>query len=168
MPDPVSISIGPALSPWVQIFDYAGGANLVYSGWAKSGLASSLPTIDSATKAAACELTFHAAHALPTGAVVRIFLTGVTGTGWTALNAAAGLVATVTASNKVTVPIDSQAFGTFGGTIVVTTTAPLTSQAVWAIQFASYSGSNLLFTAYAEGGVKAINIWDNRALLAYS
>jgi hypothetical protein len=44
----------------------------------------------------------------------------------------------------------------------------LTSDAIWKIAKLVYSGANLIQVLYANGNTKYINVYDNRASLAYS
>lgn len=165
----VALTAGPPNEAWIQVVDYGSGVVPIYYGWAKPlprPASNSLPTISSATKANPGVLTC-TAHKLPIGSKVWITVAGVTGTGWTALNTT--FLVTVTDANSLTTAIDTSGFGTLGGTILVSTVAPLVSQAKWAIQFLAYDSSgNMIYSGMAEGSAAASQIWDNRALLSYS
>lgn len=168
MPQVVDITQGPASggeAQWVHIVEYS-GVNRIYEGWARKNQAAahSLPTISSASKAATCALTI-TAHKVPVGARIPITISGVTGTGWTALNTS--LVATYYDANTLTVPVDSQGFGTLGGTAVVTTTYPTTSQAVWAILGVVWVSNLNVLDGWADGVGAATKIWDSRASYSY-
>lgn len=157
---------GPAEQPWV-IIQYIVSGNAEYLCWAapQQPTAQALPTISSATKANPCVLTI-TAHKLPVGSRANITISGVTGTGWTALNTT--LVATYVDANSVSVAVDSSGFGTLGGTIVVSTTYPTTDRACWQIKHFSYdAAANQIHSGYANLDTKWNKSPDNRATYSY-
>ena len=178
---PVNQSAGPP--PWgVQvIFDYAGGPNLVYTGYAMSDQGrSSTVTVTAASNAS--PVSFSAAshgfnYASGATATPTVCISGATGN-WTPINGC--FAATPTSANAFTIPVDSTTFGALTGTLVVTTRAPRTSQAVWSISKDVYDNTNkLIWSGWAStpggagsstpsaGNTALNNIFDNRATLSY-
>lgn len=159
---PVSISIGPPPEAWTTVNDYAGGSNLIYSGMARSTQAVTTFTVASFSKANPGVMNI-VGHGLTNGMTVTI--SGATGD-WAGVNGIQ--VVTVVDANNVSVPVNTTAYtGSFNGS--VTTSGPLTTQAVWAIQKSAYNISNqVTATFWAGGTVGSVQIWDNRAALSYS
>ena len=192
---PVSTNISaPPLEPLTVIFDYAGGNNLIYKGWAKSGQGLyTAPAVSAFSAASPGVLTFASAHgynwvaAGPT-AQPSIAISGGTGN-WKAVNgiwifqptaATTGTLASVVAGSLT--QLDTTGFGAVTGTLVVTSRAPRTFDPCWSIQLFVYNASNAEIwsgwptSSFGAGaglsqlgsGSSAMNhIWDNRALLGY-
>lgn len=155
MPAPVTLS-ALTLDAYSNQFDYGGGNNLIYTGYAKSFQPTTTFTYGTLTTANPCQITI-TGHGLTTGQSVVI--TGGSGN-WAGLNGT--WIATVVDANNITVPVNSSAYtGSFAGTIQ--TNAPLTTQPIWAIQKNMYNGSNqLVASAWAGGSPGTVNIWNNR------
>lgn len=96
-------------------------------------------SISSVSKASPAVVT-STTHGFDTHSRPSVTISGATGTGWSAINATH--VATVINANTFSIPVDSSGFGTLGGTVVFTTTAPRTVMPEWAVQLFSYDGSN--------------------------
>ena len=156
----VNLSAGPPQDAWTTYIDYAGGSNPVYSMLARSVQPPFVYTGATVSKAAAASVGY-VAHGLQTGQPVTI--SGATGD-WAAMNGT--LPVTVTGSDAFTVAINSTGFtGSFNG--MITTTAPRTTAACWAISKNYYDGSNSIGLRWANGSVIAVNIALNRATLNY-
>jgi len=188
-----------AASAWAQtatpleIINYYSGTNLIYSCTALAVQPRSLPgftgsttnagiiTVSAASNANPVSFTA-TAHGLdfPSAATIAPVITISGGTGsWAAVNGS--WVATITSANAFTIPVDSTAFGALAGTLVVTTTAPKSTEAVWLVKNYVYTAAtaNLIFsgTGFAPPGAgisarvgpsNAMNqICANRASLAY-
>lgn len=76
-------------------------------------------SITSITKANPAVLTASAAHGYAVGSTFTGFISGATGTGWTAINAY--WTATVASTTTFSIATDSTGFGTLGGTVVFNT-----------------------------------------------
>ena len=143
---PVNQSAGPPPQATQQLNDFS-GTKMLYSCIALSdqGRDQTLPATSSATNANPVEFTLASAHGIGDftnlGATVSPVVTISGGTGnWEAVNGT--WVATVTATTKITIPVDSTTFGAIAGTIVVTTRSPLFASPVWAIQKLFYNTSD--------------------------
>lgn len=89
-------------------------------------------------------------HGFDTNSRPQVTISGATGTGWTGINAT--WTATVIDANTFSIPIDSSAFGTLGGTVTFTTTAPRKTVAEWAVFKIAYDGSNnVVWTGWVGG-----------------
>lgn len=161
MPSSVSLSQGPPASAYTALNDLAGGTNVVYSGVTPSFIQSVTLTGATVSKAAAGVVTF-TAHGLASDNSVTI--SGGTGD-WAALNGTR--IITKIDADTFSVAVNTSGYsGTFGGT--VTTNAPQTSAASWAVQKYYYDASgNVLRTAWAAGTSAMNQVWDNRASLSY-
>jgi hypothetical protein len=107
-------------------------------------------------------ITFAAAHGLRVGN--RITISGSTST---QLNTTF-LVATAPDTTSVTITTASVTDATYTTGVKITTTAPLTSKAVWNIAYFTYDATGLwTSTTWAEGSRKFDQVCDNRATLAY-
>ncbi len=187
-----------AVSAWAQqstgpleTINYYSSNNLIYSCTALAVQPRSLPgfsgsttnagiiTVSAASNASPVSFTA-TAHGLDyqSGATVLPVVTISGGTGaWAGVNGQ--FVATPTSANAFTIPVDSTAFGALSGTLVVTTTAPKTTEAVWLVKGFVYATANLIFsgTGFAPGGAGAKGgngpsnsmnqICANRTSLAY-
>jgi hypothetical protein len=166
------------------LFDYAGGSNLTYIGYALSNqheAASTTESIASATNANPVVFTVTGGHGFDyqSGATILPVVCVSGGTGnWTAVNGC--FVGTPTASTTFSIPVNSTSFGAVTGTLVLTTNAPLTTKAIWAIEKFVYNGSNqIIFSGWAAnpsgagatlpvaGSTGFGFIWGNRTTLAY-
>jgi len=155
-----SVSLGPA-DPYTQVQDYAGGTNVVYIGLARSTQRTNTTLAVTSLSAAAAAVITSVAHGLNSDNVVTI--SGATGD-WAALNGAH--IITVTGVDTFTIAVNTSAYsGTFAGS--VTTYAPRTSAAIWAIQKLYYSGDNVIRMAWAAWTSAENQIWDNRASLSF-
>lgn len=76
-------------------------------------------SITSITKANPAVLTASAAHGYAVGSTFTGFISGATGSGWTAINAY--WTATVISTTTFSIATDSTGFGTLGGTVVFNT-----------------------------------------------
>ena len=160
MPAPVSIHVGPPSEPWTPMTDFAGGANPIYSGLAKSRQPEFTFTGATVAKANPAEVTY-AAHGLQNDN--RVVIAGATGD-WAGLNGTH--IVTVTAANTFTVAVDSSGYaGDFNATI--TTTAPRTSAAIWQVTKNYWGANGLERTANAEGTVANSKVWNSRASYGY-
>jgi|SRR5689334_15104029 len=178
----VNQSQGPAPRAYQIISDYGGGTNLIYTGYADSDqLKDQVISVSAASNASPVSFTATSHgfdyQSLAT-ATPAVKITGGTGN-WAAINGV--WIATPTSANAFTIPVDSTAFGALTGTLVVTTRAPLTSNAVWAISKNVYdAGGKLIWAGWAAAvpgaGTSALTagspaqkfIWNNRTSLAYS
>jgi hypothetical protein len=127
-----------------MVFGYS-GTDLTYICYARSVAttgyrASTFVSISGVSKATAAVVT-SAAHGFPAGSRPSVTISGATGTGWTAINAA--FTATVTGVDTFTIPVNSTGFGTLGGTVVFKTTAPRTVMPEWKIKKFVYTAGVL-------------------------
>lgn len=160
MPAPVSIHVGPPAEPWASVTDFAGGANPIYSGLAKSRQPKFIFAGALAPAANPTEFTY-ANHGLQNDNAVLI--EGATGD-WAALNGTH--VVTVTGANTFTVPVNSLGFaGAFDGT--VSTTAPRTNDTCWQITKTYWGANGPERTANAGGSVAADKAWSSRTAYNY-
>lgn len=177
---PVNQSIGSPPFAVQSIYDYAGGANLVYVGSAMSDQGrDQIMTVSAASNANPVSFTatahgFDYQSAATTTPVVCI--SGAT-LNWTPINGC--FAATPTSANAFTIAVDSTTFGALTGTLVVTTRAPLTTSPVWAISKNVYTGTTIIWSGWAAlpsgagvgpssaGSTANRYIWDNRTTLAY-
>lgn len=160
---PTSPSIGPPLSAWTSIAAYdATPGNLVYSGLARSRQNPFTYTVTTLTAANPGVVTTSAAHGLASDNTVEI--SGAVGD-WAALNATHKI--TVLSSTTFSIPVNTSAYaGTFAGKL--STTAPRTNAACWAISKNVYDGSNEFIKGmWASGSPGDAFVWDDRATLAY-
>lgn len=158
----VSVAPGPPLENWTSLNDYSGN-NLIYQGIGRSIQPLTTFVVASVSKAAAGVVTTTGNHGLTSGQTVLV--AGGTAD-WAGINGIQ--VVTVISPTTFSIPVNTAGYAlTFAGTI--TTTAPLTTQAIWYIAKNSYNAQNqLIGTFLANGSNGANNIWDNRASLAYS
>lgn len=173
---PVTINPFPANVMPTQIFTYS-GALPIYQCITKpngpwNGV--SVPASFSWTKAAATftnvvvltnvgTVTTSTAHGLRVGNPVTISGATVDAD----LNASY-VIATVPSTTTFTIATVSVANATYtDATLVLTTTAPRSTAAIWAVQKFLYDGSNLISTAWATGSPTANQICDNAATLNY-
>lgn len=110
-------------------------------------------SISSVSKANPAVIT-STAHGFPISARPQVTIAGATGTGWTGINGS--FTATVIDADTFSIPVDSSAFGTLGGTVYFTTTAPRLSIAEWAVQKFVYSGTTLIWSGWL-GGAASFN-----------
>lgn len=82
-----------------------------------------------------------------------VTISGATGTGWSAVNAT--FTATVIDADTFSIPVNSSAFGTLGGTVTFTTTAPRVSAYEWSVQKLAYDASGNVFFKGWLGGTSA-------------
>jgi hypothetical protein len=134
-------SEGPPPFGWQTVFVVNGSNQTTGICYARSALDSRRSrqiSISSITQANPAVVT-STGHGLSTSSRPTVTISGVTGTGWSVANAT--FVATVIDANTFSIPIDSSAFGTLGGVITFTTTAPRSNIAEWAVQKIAYDGS---------------------------
>lgn len=165
---PVTIS-APPTEGWSTISSYDGSNNFEYSGFARSKQ-SVLFTFTGATiSAAAAAVITYAAHGMQASSAVTI--AGGTGD-WAGINGTR--IITVIDANTFSVAVNSSGYsGTFAGT--VSTFAPRTNAACWAIQRSFYVNTNYLSRSTwacdptGTGGTPApIFAWDSRTTYAYA
>lgn len=179
---PVNQSAGPPPRSYQILFDYS-GTNLIYTGYADSDqLRDQVISVTAASNASPVSFTA-ASHGIAWATVAlatpTVKITGGTGN-WAAVNGV--WIATPTATGTFTIPVDSTAFGVLAGTLVVTTRAPLTTKAVWAITNNVYTAGGAIVGAgwavIAPGaGTADLTtpgaspaqkfIWNNRASFGY-
>jgi hypothetical protein len=121
--------------------------------------------VDSGTTAT---ITFAAAHGL--SADNRIVIAGMTSAGTTALNASFKIA--VTNTTVITVTTSGVTDGTYtpvtDPALVISTTAPRTTAAIWQIQRLYYTTTYLDRSSYAEGDSDPNKICDNRTAYAFN
>lgn len=89
-------------------------------------------------------------HGFDTNSRPQVRISGATGTGWTGINDT--WTATVIDANTFSIPIDSTGFGTLGGTVTFTTTAPRKTVSEWSVQKIAYDGSgNAIWSGWLAG-----------------
>lgn len=150
-----------------MLFAYS-GTNNTYIGYASAKqtafswtrAATTLTNIVVATNVGTA--TTSTAHGLAIGNPVV-----VTGSATTALNATYR-IATVPSTTTFTITTSGVADATYTTGLVVTTTAPRSTAAIWAITCMTYDGSNNLTSKLWVNGTPGTfnQIWDNRATLA--
>lgn len=155
---PVAISEGSPPVGWEVVLCYDGvcgatGTDLTALCYARSTLTTGLRAatkvaISAVSKASAAVVT-STGHGFPISARPIVTISGATGTGWTGINAT--WTATVIDANTFSIPINSTTFGTLGGTVVFTTTAPRTTQAEWAVQKLVYDTHTLIWKGWLNG-----------------
>ncbi len=96
--------------------------------------------ISAVSKAAAAVIT-SVGHGLDTNSRPSVTISGATGTGWSAINGT--FTATVIDADTFSIAVNSSGFGTLGGTVVFTTSAPRTVVAEWAVKKLAYNGSGI-------------------------
>src|ERR1700757_1603623 len=149
----------PPLEPLTILYDYAGGSNLAYKGWAKSNQITpvNLGSVASFSAASPGVLTFTNAHGLnydATGAKATatpaIAISGGTGN-WAAANGVWVFQATSTTAGNIAsvitgslTKLNTTGFGAVTGTLVVYTLSPQTSAPIWSIQAYIYNASNAI------------------------
>lgn len=177
----VNQSAGPPPTAVQNIFDYAGGSNLVYTGYAMSDqLRETTIAVSAASNANPVSFT-STGHGINWQALVTaspsICITGGTGS-WVGVNGC--WVATPTSANAFTIAVDSSGFGPLAGTLAVTTRAPLTTKPVWSIQKIVYdAGGKVIWIGWASnpagvgsttpdtGSTSMRFVWDSRLTLGY-
>ena len=156
---PVNVSSGPPQTPYQQAFTYS-GTNLVMQCTSSSVVTtpnrSITPTaITSISKASAAVVTVSGGHGINLSTLPTVTISGATGTGWTGINGT--FVATPINTTTFSVPVNSSGFGTLGGTVQFTSTAPLLNQPVWFVKLFVYDGSNnLLSISNLAGGQPSV------------
>jgi hypothetical protein len=110
--------------------------------------------ISAVSKATAAVIT-STGHGLPISSRPQITISGATGTGWTAING--NFTATVIDADTFSIPVDSSAFGTLGGTVVFLTTAPRLTVAEWSVKRLVYDASSNLIWSGWQSGTRAYN-----------
>lgn len=102
-------------------------------------------------------------HGLHLSSNPNVTVTGGTG-GWAAINGTHR--ATVIDANTFSVPVNSSTLGAVTGTVVVTTNAPRTSQAIWTVlKVVSNASNKAIASMWAAGGDTLV--CDNRTSLSY-
>lgn len=157
----VSLSDGPPMTPITRLKFYDGSSNLEYVCYARSvRFSPTTLTVTGATNLSPITITTSANHGLRTGA--RVTITGVGG------NTAANGIWIITYASDTTFTLNgSTGNGTYttGGT--VSTYAPRSNVAIWAIKKNVYSGTNLAQELWAEGSVGFDKLCDSRTSYAY-
>ena len=129
------------------------GSNLVYICKALSLQPESAAiSIASATNANPVVFTVSGGHGFSTSIKPSVTISGGTGN-WTAVNGVS--TATIINSTTFSIPVDSAAFGAVAGTLVYRSRAPLTTSAIWSVQFLVYDGSNNIISSSWAGGTTA-------------
>jgi hypothetical protein len=162
MPAPVNQSGGPPPDAWTQRTDFAGGANPVYDGWARSTqLNPPLLTVVSVSKAA--DASFNVTgHGVEVG--YRIEILGATGA-WAAINGVKNVKA-VTNADAFTIEDSTAGFaGAFDGSVRVL--APRQIDPVWTITKSEWTDNNRTALKCADGDTQDDNVFANRATLNY-
>lgn len=141
----VTISQSPSAQGYQTLIFPDGNNNTQYICYARSRVAETAITVSSATNASPVNFTA-TAHGFDyrSGATVNptVKISGGTGS-WAAANGV--WVATITGDNNFTIPVDSTGFGTFAGqSLSVTTFAPRTNFAVWAIRKFAYDANQIM------------------------
>ena len=159
------LSAGPPSSFWTVLNFYDGSSNLNYQCKAKSvqrqaNFSVALGTlVNIVVSANVATITFTANHGYAIGNPIVI-----SGSATTALNGTSP-AASVPSATTLTVATSGVSNGTYTD-MVVSSTAPRSSDPIWAIQKFTYTSSNLTMTQWAGG--EALNaIADNRTSLIY-
>ena len=147
----VNQSDGPPSGSAIQTVFIYSGSTVIAQCWSPSRPTKLLPrtatvAISTISKASAAIVT-STGHGLSLLTRPSVILSGATGTGWTGVNAT--WTATVLSADTFSIPIDSSGFGTLGGTIVFTTTAPRQTVAEWSVQL--FLGSPISSKAWLGG-----------------
>jgi hypothetical protein len=171
---PVSVVAFRSSQPF-RLFDYDGSNNLIYTAetqpfidysrivgtsafrWTRA--ASTLTNIVVSSNTGT--ITTSTAHGLSVDQ--QVCVTGATVD--TDLNACYNVI-TVGSTTTATITTANVANATYtDATMVLSTNAPLTTQAIWSICKYTYTTNNLVKTACAGGAAKSQSfIWDNRAV----
>ena len=182
-------------SAFQTIYDYAGGTNLTYTGWARSAQRAyvTLPSVSSFTAANPGIVTFASAHGLDYQALVTslacVAVSGGTGN-WAAANGVWVFTPTGANTGKISVNVagtltdlNTTTFGAVTGTLVFTTRSPRTIDPVWSIKKNAFdAGNKLIWSGWASnptgagsgdvgtlqcGSISDNLIWSQRAALSY-
>ena len=133
--------------------------------WSTSALITSI--VDSGTTST---ITFASAHGLLNDN--RIYIGGMTSSGTSALNAAAGFVVTVSSTTVVTITTSGVTDGSYTPTtdpaMAIWTTAPRTSAAIWQIIRQYFTTTYTDRISLAEGDLSPNKICDSRTTYAYN
>lgn len=165
-------TIGPAQTGYTSLSFRDGSNNEQYLCKAKSTQPSFAWTRSAATLTSIAvatnvgTVTTSTNHGLAVGN--RVFITGATVD--TDLNVNAGyIVATVGSATTFTIATSAVADATYTeSTLIVSTTAPRSSAAMWSIWKKFYTTTYMDRQAWAEGSTNEGAICDNRASLAYN
>lgn len=164
----VSLFEGPPNEAFTTLMAYDGSSYVEYVGMAKSyqpktiwsRAIGNLTNIVVLTNVGTVNIT---AHGLAVGQ--RVIISGATVDA--DLNGSY-IVQTVPDANSFTITTASVADATYTeATLVVDTTAPRTSAAVWSIKKLYYTGALNTRLAWAEGQSALNHAWDSRATYAY-
>lgn len=152
-------SIGPPPSPYQRVLGYS-GTNLIYTclspSFEPTGRRQTTKVAISAISKANPAVVTSTGHGFNTNGRPSVTISGATGTGWTAVNATFSVTVidanTFSLYSAAGVALDSSGFGTLGGTVVFTTTAPRTTVAEWSVMKLTYDGSsNLIWVGWLNG-----------------
>lgn len=157
-------SHGPNNVQYAQQFAYDGSGNLIFKGTAPQNQPTTYWTVAAATLVDCVDATntmtctTSAAHGLsPKNQVVLAGVSADTDANGTYQ------VQTVPSSTTFTVTTASVTDGTYTDAgMIFSTTAPLTTKAIWFIEAYTYNGSNQLIRYQTSLTLK--QIWDNRAV----
>lgn len=138
---PVRVADDPPQVAVQQVFVISGSNTVAvcYSPSVDGGRSGVLIAISAISKATPAVIT-STGHGLDTNSRPQVVVSGATGTGWSAINGT--FTATVIDANTFSVAVDSTGFGTLGGAVVFSTTAPRKTIAEWAVKKIAYDGSN--------------------------
>lgn len=165
----VNQSSGPPMSAWTLLQFYS-GADLIYVCYARPNQPekvfarsdNSLTSIAVATNVATA--TKAADHGLQIGN--KIVVSGATVDA--DLNGEY-VIATVPTSTTYTFATVSVADATYTeATLQIATTAPRTTEPIWAINYRLYDTAKLTHSQWADGNTVADNVCDDRAALSYT
>lgn len=160
MPGPsISQTDGPANESYTHIYTYS-GSNITCNCTARSSQRA--VTLTATISAASTAIVTSTAHGLASDN--RVLIAGGTGD-WVGVNGTQ--IITRVDADTFSIATNSGGYsGSFAGT--VTTTAPRTSQAMWAITKTYYDGSgNTVRIANALGTTAEMHVADNVATIAF-
>jgi len=166
----VNQSIGPPVTAWTVLYFYDGSDNLEFVCFARpvqpektfARSDASLTSIAVSTNVATA--TTAAAHGLQIGN--KIVVSGATVDA--DLNGTY-IIASVPSSTTFTFATASVSDGTYTeATLQFVTTAPRTSEPIWAVSRYQYSTGKLTHSQWADGNTADDNVCDDRATLDYA
>lgn len=165
---PTRVEQSPPNVAYTQLFAYDGSNQLEYVGYAKAqqpehtysiALGNLTNIVDSSNTATVTAT----AHGLTSGA--RVWVTGCSDAD---MNTAEGYIVTVTGADTFTFTSASVTDATYtDATLAITTRAPRSGAACWAIQRLVYSSSLQTVSAWAEGTSAETHAWGSRTGYAY-
>lgn len=177
----VTISQSPSAQGYQTLIFPDGNNNTQYICYAKSRSAETSVAVTAASNANPVSFTatahgFDYRSVATTSPTIRI--SGATGN-WAPVNGV--WAATITGANTLTIAVDSSGFGSFAGQVLtVTTLAPRTNFAVWAVRKFAYDANQIMIwsgwasapagagsTATTAGGTPQNKVCDSRASYSY-